>query len=81
MDARAGLFLPLTAKQQRAALEMVARRGFRPDAEGVAAFLVAEARKPANPLRRIADNVGDFARMNPELVTTATNVARVLLRS
>lgn len=81
MDARAGLFLPLTAKQQRAALELVARRGFRPDAEGVAAFLVAEARKPAHPLRRIADNVGDFARKNPDMVNTAVTVARVFLRT
>lgn len=80
MDARAGLFLPLTAPQQRAALELVARRGFRPDADGVAAFLVAEARKPAQPLRRMASNVADFARQNPELMTTATSVARVLLR-
>ena len=80
MDARAGLFLPLTAKQQRDALEMVARRGFKPDAGGVAAFLAAEARKPAQPLRRLAGNVADFARQNPELMTTATSVARVLLR-
>ena len=81
MEARAGLFLPLTPKQHRAALELVVRRGFSPDADGIAAFLVAEARKPANPVKRIADNVGQFARQNPDLVNTATTLARVLLRS
>jgi len=80
MEPRAGLFLPLSAQQQRAALELVARRGFSPDAGGVAAFLLSEARKPAPGLHRIAGDVAAFARNNPQLIHTATNVARAILK-
>ncbi len=77
---RSGLFLPLSLPELSQILGMVSRAGYRPDAGGVAAYLTAQAKKPARVLPRLASDAVAFARENPQIVATAANVARVLLK-
>ena len=80
MEARGGLFLPLSPAALSAVLELAQRQGFTPDGAGVARLLVRDARKQPAPLQRVAGAAVDFIRTNPQMVATAANVARAFLK-
>lgn len=78
--ARSGLFLPLDAQGVAAVRSLAFRAGFSPDGQGVAAYLLHEARQPSRMLPRLASDAVAFAKANPQLVATAANVARALIK-